>query len=87
MQLNKLNRELYTLIFSQSIQPMTQKMSKNQIRLNYKQYNQCMQDTDYTALKNVTFGEQWPTIAYIFTSPISKYINVSEINFGYIGTS
>ena len=37
---------------------MTQKMSKNQIRLNYKQYNQCMQDTDYTALKNVTFGEQ-----------------------------
>ena len=53
---------------------------------NYKQSNQRLQDTGEMALQNVTVEEQCLTVAGNFTSPIAKFINLAENNWGCRGT-
>ena len=85
--LNKLNREFYDLTFgTQNVPPITHKMSKNWMHLNYKQYKQCLWDTGDMALQNVTVEEQWTAVAEFLANPIAKYITLAENIFGYFGT-
>ena len=61
---------------------MTQNMSKNPMRLNYKQYHQCLRNTGDMVLQNVTVEEKCPTV--FWESPIDRYIIIAVNNCGYI---
>ena len=66
VQLNKFNWGFYALIFGpHNMPPMAQKMSKKQMRLNYKKYYQRLQDTVYVDLQNVKVEEQYPKVSEI----------------------
>ena len=88
MQLNKLNQEWYDLTFGQkNVPPIAQNMSKHQMHLNYKKYNQRLWDTGDTALQNLRAEEQCPTVAETLAIPIYEYINIIANDCGYSGTA
>ena len=59
VELNKLSRQLYALIFGpQNITPMAQKMSKKRMCLNYKQYKLSLRGMGDMLLKSVAVGEK-----------------------------
>ena len=62
-------------------------MSKKQMCLNYKQYNQRLQDNGDMAFQNVTVEEECPTIDGILASPLAQCITFVANNFGYSGTA
>ena len=59
MELNKLNRQIYTLTFGpQTVPPMAQKMSKNRMRLNYKQYKFSIHEKSDMLMQIIKVGYQ-----------------------------
>ena len=60
--------------------------TKKWMRLNYKQYKQCLWDTSEMDLQNVSVEEKFPTVAEILAIPIAKYITLDANNYGYSGT-
>ena len=57
---------------------MAQKMFKNRMRFNYKQYKHRLWDTGDMALQNVTVEYQFLAIAEIFEIPTDKYITLAS---------
>ena len=78
VELNKLNRQLYDLTFvPQTIPIMTHKMSKNNIRLNYKHYKHSISDNGYMSLQSMAVRYQCPTAAGLMDSQLENYITLA----------
>ena len=88
VELNKFNRQIYSLTFSvNNIPPMAQEMLKKSMCLNYKQYKSSIPENGYMSLHIMIVGEQFPTVDEIMASPLAKYIILATNYFGYGGTA
>ena len=84
----KLNRQLYALTFDlQTIPPMSQKMAKKKMQLNYTQYKRYLWENGDMSLQNMSMVEQCPTVAELMASPLAQYITLSANDCGYGGTA
>ncbi len=82
----KLNRDMFALTFGQQdVPPMAQKMSKEQQRLNYKQYRCSIKRSGDMALMSLTLDKTIPTVANLLASPLPKYITLAANDCGYSG--
>ena len=57
VELNKIDRQPYALTFDpQIIPPMTHKISKKRMRLNYKKYKRSIRDNGDISLQSMSVG-------------------------------
>ena len=83
-----MKRDLHDLNFFHRDKPPTDKRpTKKSNSLNYKKYNILLNKGGDMKLNNTQVKKQCPTVAEILASPISKFITISEHNFGYGGTA
>ena len=84
VELNKLNRKLYTLNFgTHTIPPMDQKISKKRMRFNYKKYKISPNEKGDMFLQILKFVEQCPTLAELVDITLDNYITIAANNCGY----
>ena len=66
---------------------MAKKLYQKHKRLNYKRYRCRLEDDTSMALNSMNLLDSIPTIYELLDTPIYNFVNLSENNCGYSGTT